>query len=191
MNDAFMVTTTVTVLLALVGYLATYFNSVRLAQRNQRLERVNKQLGEFYGPMYGLLDSEAAVFNVFRSIYRPGKHFFDDNDPPTQDDLEAWRMWMTNVFAPINNRMYELVLSKSDLLVETEMPQCLRNLCSHVVGYHLVMKKWEGGDYSESMSVLPFPQDEIWEYVEKGYLSLKQEQARLLGKKGQAKEANS
>jgi hypothetical protein len=182
MNDAFMVTTAVTIFLAFLGYLATYFNSLRLAQRNQRLERINKQLGDFYGPLYGLINSETAVFQVFRSIYRPGKHFFDEEDPPTEEDLEAWRLWMTTVFAPINNRMYELVLSKSDLLIETEMPKCLRELCAHVVGYQLVMKKWEGGDYSEQLSVLPFPRAEILQYVDDSYNALKHEQARLLGK---------
>jgi hypothetical protein len=184
MTDAFLVTTTVTIVLALAGYMAAYFNNLRLAQRNQRLERVNKQLGDFYGPLYGLLDSETAVFKVFRSIYRPGKHFFSDDDPPTQEDLAAWRLWMTTVFAPVNNRMYELVLAKSDLLIETEMPQCLRDLCAHVVGYHLVMKKWENGDYSERMSLLPFPSDELLVYANDSYNALKREQARLLGKRG-------
>ena len=50
MTDAFFVTTAVTILLAFTGYLATYFNNLRLAQRNQRLERVSKQLGELSGP---------------------------------------------------------------------------------------------------------------------------------------------
>jgi hypothetical protein len=157
MTDALFVTTTVTILLAFTGYLATYFNNVRLAQRNQRLERVSRQLGELYGPLYGLTDAETAVWRIFRSRYRPGQHFFAEEDPPSEEDLEAWRLWMTTVFAPINNRMYELVLSKSDLLIETEMPQCLRDLCAHVVGYHLVMKKWESGDFSENLSLLPFP----------------------------------
>ncbi|HST05370.1 MAG TPA: hypothetical protein VLQ48_11620 [Chloroflexia bacterium] len=182
MTDAFLITTTVTIVLALAGYMAAYLNGLRLAQRNQRLERVNKQLGDFYGPLYGLIDSETAVFKEFRNIYRPGKHFFSDEDPPTDGDLEAWRLWMTTVFAPINNRMYELVLSQSDLLIETEMPQCLRDLCAHVVGYHLVIKKWESGDYSEKMSLLPFPRAELLQYVGDSYNALKREQARLLGK---------
>jgi hypothetical protein len=183
MTDSFVVTTFVTIVLAFTGYLATYLNSVRLAQRNQRLERINKQLGELYGPLYGLIDSESAVFKVFRSKVRPGQHFFDDSDPPSAEDLEAWREWMTNVFAPINNRMYELVLTKSDLLIETDMPQCLRDLCAHVVGYQLIMKQWERGDYSENMSVLPFPQETLEKYISDSYDTLKHEQARLLGKK--------
>jgi hypothetical protein len=182
MTDAFFVTTAVTILLAFTGYLATYFNNLRLAQRNQRLERVSKQLGELYGPLYGLTDAETAVWKIFRSRYRPGKHFFAEDDPPTEADLEAWRLWITTVFAPINDRMYELVLSKSDLLIETEMPVCLRDLCAHVVGYQLVMKKWGRGDYSENLSLLAFPQTDLLNYVTGSYNALKSEQARLLGK---------
>ena len=78
--------------------------------------------------------------------------------------------------------MYELVLSKSDLLIETEMPQCLRDLSAHVVGYQLVMKKWERGDYSENLSLLAFPQTDLLNYVTASYNALKSEQARLLGK---------
>ena len=184
MTDAFLITTIVTIVLAFAGYMAAYYNGLRLAQRNQRLERVNKQLGDLYGPLYGLLNSETAVFKVFRSVYRPGKHFFSEEDPPSEEELVAWRLWMTTVFAPINNRMYELVLSKSDLLAETELPPCLGDLCAHVVGYHLVLKKWENGDYSERMSLLPFPQEELLQYVNDSYNELKREQARLLGKGG-------
>ena len=182
MSDPFLVTTAVTIVLAFSGYLITYLNNLRLAQRSERLARVSKQLGELYGPLYGLIDSEHAVWRVFRARHRPGKHFFSQDDPPTEEDLEAWRLWMTTVFAPINNRMYELVLSKSDLLIETEMPQCLRDLCGHVVGYQLVMKKWENGDFSENVSLLAFPQAELVEYIGKSYNALKMEQAKLLGK---------
>ena len=63
MTDAFFVTTAVTILLAFTGYLATYFNNLRLAQRNQRLERVSRQLGELYGPLYGLTDAETFILS--------------------------------------------------------------------------------------------------------------------------------
>ena len=182
MWDPFLVTTVVTILLAFSGYLVTYLNSLRLAQRQQRLERISRQLGELYGPLYGLIDAETAVFKVFRGIVRPNTHFFSEEDPPTAADLESWRLWMTTVFAPINNRMYELVLSKSDLLIEPEMPQCFRDLAAHVVGYQLVMKQWENGDYSEHLSLILFPREELLSYVTESFNALKHEQARLLGK---------
>ena len=182
MWDPFLITTVVTIVLALSGYLITYLNSLRLSQRDQRLQRVSRQLGELYGPLYGLIDAETAVFKVFRSIVRPGKHFFSEEDPPSEADLAAWRLWMSTVFAPINNQMYELVLSKSDLLIETDMPQCFRDLAAHVVGYQLVMKQWENGDYSEHLSFILFPQEELLAYVTESFNALKREQAKLLGK---------
>ena len=188
MTDAFLVTTAVTIVLAFSGYLLTYFNSLRLTQRNQRLERVSRQLGELYGPLYGLTDAETAVWKVFRGNIRPGQHFFSEDEPPSEAELEAWRLWMTTVFMPINNRMYELVLSKSDLLIETEMPQCLRDLCAHVAGYHLVVTKWEKGDYSENLSLLAFPGMELLKYVAESYNALKREQAKLLGKSSLSNE---
>jgi hypothetical protein len=181
MTDAVLFTTVVTIVLAFTGYMATYFNSVRLSQRERRLERVSKQLGELYGPLYGLINAEAAVWQIFRSTVRPGEHFFSEENPPSAKDLEAWRLWMTTVFGPINNRMYELVLTKSDLLIETDMPTCLQELAAHVVGYQLVMKKWEQGDYSEHLSLLAFPQGTLHKYVDDSYNALKAEQARLLG----------
>jgi hypothetical protein len=87
--------------------------------------------------------------------------------------------------------MYELVLSKSDLLIETEMPPCLQELCAHVVGYQMVMKKWEQGDYSEHMSLLPFPQEKLEKYVEDSYNALKSEQATLLGKNPKSENSQS
>jgi hypothetical protein len=182
MWDPFLITTTVTILLALSGYLVTYLNNLRLSQRSERLERISRQLSELYGPLYGLIHAETTIFKVFRSIVRPNTHFFSEDDPPTEADLEAWRLWMSTVFAPINNRMYELVLSKSDLLLETEVPQCFRDLSAHVVGYQLVMKKWENGDYSQHLSFILFPQEDLLTYVTDSFNALKQEQARLLGK---------
>lgn len=182
MTDAVLVTAVVTILVAFTGYLATYFNNLRLSQRNQRLERVSRQLGELYGPLYGLNEAETAIWQIFRARYRPEQHFFDEEDPPTEEELEAWRLWMTTVFAPMNNQMHELVLSKSDLLIETEMPECLRELCAHVVGYQLVMRKWEREDFSENLSLVPFPSNGLTKYLANSYHTLKAEQARLLGK---------
>ncbi len=47
-----MIAVVVTIGLAFVGYVVTYLNGLRLSQRQERLARVNRQLGEFYGPLY-------------------------------------------------------------------------------------------------------------------------------------------
>lgn len=66
------VTISVTVLLAFTGYFASYLYNLRLAQRNDRLERVDKQLSDLYGPLLALVMSGTASWDAFRSLYRPG-----------------------------------------------------------------------------------------------------------------------
>ncbi|MFK0045124.1 hypothetical protein ACIQU4_13595 [Streptomyces sp. NPDC090741] len=64
-----------TVGLAFLGYLATYANGLRLAQRQARLARVNQQLSEFYGPLFALMEtnrSPAARCGSTRGSGSPG-----------------------------------------------------------------------------------------------------------------------
>jgi hypothetical protein len=173
----------ITVILAFSGYLITYLNNVRLSQRAGRLERVNRQLAELYGQLFALSQASDRAWQAFRRKYRYGKMYFDEGAPPTVEELEAWRLWMSTVFMPNNLRMYELVLSKSDLLIESEMPQCLLDFCAHVTAYQTVMKKWEINDFSEHTSLIPYPAKSLNEYIRKSYVGLKAEQQRLLGKK--------
>jgi hypothetical protein len=118
------------------------------------------------------VQSSLQIFNEFSR-----RHHRDV--PPTQEQKEEYQLWYTTVFMPINRRMYELVLSKADLLVEEVMPPVLLQLCAHVAGYEITAKRWERGDYSEHLSVIPFPQD-LGRYAQESFRSLKQEQRELI-----------
>jgi hypothetical protein len=41
-----------TLILAFIGYLATFLSARMLARRKDKLELVNRRLNEFYGPLY-------------------------------------------------------------------------------------------------------------------------------------------
>jgi hypothetical protein len=69
------------VLLALGGYLATYTYNLKLAQRKDRLDRVNQQLSELYGPLLALASSSGACWTAFRQRYRPNGLSFWDSEP--------------------------------------------------------------------------------------------------------------
>ena len=173
----------VTVVLAFIGYLVTYLNNIRLSQRTERLARVNRQLGELYGPLFALSEASDRAWQAFRQRYRPGSSYFVEGSPPTEEELKVWRLWMTTVFMPNNLRMYELILSKSDLLIESDMPPCLLDLCAHITAYQTVMKRWESDDFSEHTSLINHPTQQVIEYAREAFGALKAEQARLIGKK--------
>ena len=149
-TEKLLVTTTATVGLAFIGYLAAYLNSLRRAQRTERLTRLNRQLAELYGPLLALTEASDMAWRAFRSKYRPDAHgYFDTQKPISDAALLAWRNWMQTVFMPTNLRIYDCILSKSDLLIESKMPTCLLDLCAHVTAYLPVIKAWEQNDYSE------------------------------------------
>src|SRR5206468_1888036 len=115
MDKALLITTTVTVCLAFLGYVMTYTTNLRLAQRAERLARVNRQLSEFYGPVLAMSHATREAWDAFRSEYRAqGGSYWDPKNPPSEEEARVYRIWMSTVFIPINLRVYELVLSKAD-----------------------------------------------------------------------------
>jgi hypothetical protein len=175
------------VVAAVLGYFVTYGTNLRLAQRNDRLERINQQLTEFYGPLLALTRSSGQSWQAFRQRYRPpgSESFWKSDPPPTKEDVAAWRLWMTTVFMPMHQQMMELVLNSAHLIEEPEMPPCLLALCAHVHGYQAILKEWETGEVSiereDNISVVNFPGQELADYAATAFGRLKAEQADLLG----------
>ncbi len=190
--NATEVVTLIGVCIAVIGYFIKYRMDLRLAQRNDRLERINRQLSEFYGPLLALTRSSGQSWQAFRQRYRPpgSESFWKSDPPPTKEDTIAWRLWMTTVFMPVHQRMMELVLNRADLIEEPEMPPSLLDLCAHVNGYQAILKEWETGEIStareNNISVVNFPGEELAEYAATAFGRLKAEQAELLGSTGKA-----
>ncbi|WP_088243556.1 hypothetical protein [Calothrix rhizosoleniae] len=168
----------VTITLAFTGYILTYLNNLRLARRKDRLTLISKQLNDFYGPLF--IASEAGAI-AFQSIQK--KIGLPSREVPQVDSkiYVEWRLWMENVFMPINIFREELILNHAHLIREEETPVCLLRFVAHVSAYKVVLKKWSEDDYSEHFSVIDFP-SEILNYAKVSYRELKEEQIKLIGK---------
>ncbi|MEU9032699.1 hypothetical protein AB0D46_35385 [Streptomyces sp. NPDC048383] len=180
-----MITVVVTISLAFVGYTVAYLNGLRLSQRQERLARVNRQLSDFYGPLFALTEANSRIFHAFmaRNAREDGRSPFAHELPPTEEELAEWRLWVTTVFLPNIQRMRDLVLKHADLLSEAEMPPILLQLSAHVSGYEITAARWERGDFDEHLSVVPFPSEELAAYAHRGFTDLMREQGRLLGRR--------
>lgn len=168
-------------LLAVLGFIAKYVNDIRLATRKDALERVNKQLADLYGPLMACVSASNIAWREFRKRYRPDIPYFTGDPPPTPAELEAWRLWIGEVFMPLNLRIEKALMEHADLLIETEMPVCLQELTAHIGGYRLVLKRWEESDFTEHISLVFYPED-VDKYARASYNWLKAKQERLLGK---------
>ena len=170
LHDAAMLT----VILAFVGYFVTFISARMLARRHDKLRLVNKRLNEFYGPLYV---ASQAGHSAYRSLLK--KQGKTQCHPIRDEDLKEWMLWMTTIFMPLNDIREKVIIQKAYLIVEEEMPQCLLEFVTHVVGYKAVMAKWAEGDFTERRSTIGWP-PEFDVYVRHSYAALKAQQTRLL-----------
>jgi hypothetical protein len=163
-----------TVVLAFAGYLVTFMISRMMARRADMLSLVNRRLNEFYGPLY--VASQAGNIAYQSLLTKQGK---SQCHPIRDQDMKEWVLWMKTIFMPLNNIREKIIIEKAHLIVEEEMPHCLLQFVTHVVGYKAVVAKWADGDYSERRSTIGWP-PEFDTYVERSYRALKAEQTHLL-----------
>jgi hypothetical protein len=176
-------TLAVTALVAITGYVAKYINDLRIAQHAARLDRLNRQLSEFYGPLFALAYAGGEAWTAALSTIFPtgpsSRPSFREQEP-TPSEAAMFRLWMVSVFMPLNRRLVELILTKADLLVESEMPEVLLRVCTNVLAYEANLKSWDEGDFSRLGTVNDFPGEELRKYASVNFDYLKKEQAKLL-----------
>ena len=166
--------TILTVFLAFVGYMTSFFSQRVRDRRRDKLRLVNKRLNEFYGPLY--VASEAGNIAYRSLLAKLGK---SQSYPIRDEELQEWIAWMNTIFFPLNDIREKIIIEKAYLIVEERMPQCLLDFVTHVVGYKAVAAKWNEGDFSERRSSIGWP-PEFDIYVRDSYAALKAEQTRLV-----------
>jgi hypothetical protein len=163
-----------TIMLALVGYLATFMSAQVLARRKDKLDLVNRRLNEFYGPLY--VASQVGDIAYRSLLKKQGK---TKSFPILDGEMKEWMLWMTTIFMPLNDIREKIIIEKAALIIEERMPQCLLDFVTHVSGYKAVLAKWSEGDYSERRSTIGWP-PEFDVYVAQSYAELKAKQTHLL-----------
>jgi hypothetical protein len=163
-----------TVLLAFFGYLVTFLSNRVMTRHADRLRLVNQRINEFYGPLYV---ATVAGNIAYKSLLK--KQGKTQCHPIRDEDLKEWMLWVTTIFMPLNDTREKIIIDNAHLIVEEQMPQCLLDFVTHVVGYKALIAKWADGDYSERRSMIGWP-PEFDAYVERSYAALKADQTRLL-----------
>ena len=163
-----------TIILAFAGYLITFLTSRVSDRRAARLRLVDQRLNDFYGPLY--VATVAGNIAYKSLLQKQGK---TQCHPIRDEDLKEWALWMTTIFMPLNDVREKIIIENAHLIVEEQMPQCLLDFVTHVVGYKALLARWAEGDYSERRSMIGWP-PEFDNYVERSYQALKAEQTHLL-----------
>jgi hypothetical protein len=168
------------VVVTVAGATATLFANRRNDRLKARLDFVNTQLRYFYGPLLANEEASGRAWAAFTRLYKPkaGSLFWDPADPPDAEAIRSWHHWMGAVFMPLNLRSVEIISERLDLLIGAGMPQCLTDLCAHVLALKAVLASWQ-----DSPPFVPRTPDypaSLPGYLVRSFSSLKKEQVKLL-----------
>lgn len=100
-------------------------------------------------------------------------------DNATDERKNLWRLWMSDVFMPLNRRMADIIITHGHLIDEDHMPPELLVLCAHVAGYEELTKQWDRGNYDRMLPYILFP-GVVQEYAQQSFQRLKNRQTRLI-----------
>ncbi|KAG1673642.1 hypothetical protein FOA52_013306 [Chlamydomonas sp. UWO 241] len=171
------------------GYLFTYWNGKAVEERKARIDRVNRQLREFYGP---LLACVTATKSAYEAMVK--QHSADGTpeaferaliEEPGGKVANAYRGWMAQVLQPLNEKAATIVTDNVDLLDGSAIQPQLLQLVAHVYANRVILKMWSEGEYS-SVSVIPYP-NPIVDFARHEFAKMKRRQAELLGNPGRSR----
>src|SRR5262245_5412078 len=177
----------VAVIPAMLAYIVTFIDG----RRREELTYVDTQIEKLYGPLYALTQANDAAWDEFASNYWPvdkRRHFFDPTRPPTIEQVDRWRLWMTTVFQPLNLEMEKRIINNSQLILGRQMPTAFKDLIAHTEASKAVITAWKESDrqdqraytsrFNNTVTGVNYPTN-ISECVQRVYDGLKERQEHL------------
>ena len=131
-----------------VGWWVTQRNSRENERRKASLELVNRQLSEFYAPMFiSCVAGRTAYLTLLQKI-RIGAddQIFGEGKEPLKPQIDEWMLWMEHVFMPLNDIREKIVLEKFHLVLPEDREHTssvAEQIISHVCWCRAMVAKWK------------------------------------------------
>ena len=128
-----------------VGYLLSARQNRRLEKMKSSVKYLETQLQELYGPLAFLLwEGERTWKDLFDTLEtlrgtRPKNVFPLEN----ADELKLWLFWVDNDFMPRNERIRELLMSKTHLIEGASMPRSYLDFLEHHNSWKINHLRWQ------------------------------------------------
>lgn len=157
-----------------------YFNSVRLERRKNRLERINLQLDEFYGPLLAIVQSSQQAWENFIAGHDNNPNFYKKEQNPTPEQVAEFHNWMYTVFIPNNEKLHDIIVNNTSLLVENEIPEVLLGLLAHILEFRIIFNKREDKHSEVAETKSKYHGKALLQYCEEKFRELKTEQIKII-----------
>src|SRR5207244_3283355 len=153
------------------------------------LKYVSDQLQFLYGPLFALNTAgDRAVGELRRR--KGSRFFFEPGGRYSESDIREYRLWMTEVFMPINLKIERTITENAHLIEGSTMPESFGDMLAHIASYKATIKTWPDNppsgeiDYDDAVlqntALLPYPPN-FPGAIDETFNRLKGRQARLLG----------
>jgi hypothetical protein len=179
---ATLVTAIASVLIAVLAYVLNQRGELARARRQARLDRVDAQLRDLYGPLLVLVESNERTWDAFRRQHLPPAEVRRRGVELTEEQRKLWRRWVLTVFLPSARRMREVIVAHGDLFIEDRIPGVVLDFCAHIASYDVTVAAWEAGE--EEKVLVSHPGADFVTYVRESYQDLKEAQAEVLRSQG-------
>lgn len=166
------------ILIAVLAYWLNSLGETRRTVHRAKLEWVNSQLRELYGPLLVLTDVNETAWNEYKSRYLTEGTQRRRPEVMTEQEKRRWKVWMSTVFAPAGLQMRDTIMRHGDLIIGNEMPKVVLDFCSHVSSLEVLLAEWNSSEEEEEVLVR-HPGSEFVEYVRASYKHLKEVQSIL------------
>ncbi len=166
--------------LAIAGYFLSYFYRLKLERRKNRLKRVERQLNEFYGPLLATVQANQKAWDGLVQKNDGKSGFYKKINNPTPQQSEEFLNWMNLVFMPNNEKLYQIIVEKTSLLKDDQLPTPLLELMAHILEYRIELKRVAESETKTMEMKTKYPAEDLLEYCKRNFEQLKAQQAKLL-----------
>ncbi|MGV9659161.1 hypothetical protein ACWDR5_19640 [Streptomyces koyangensis] len=164
-------------MIAIMAYWLNHRGEVRRSLRKERIDRVNSQLKDLYGPLLVLAETNERAWKEYRRKYFPREG--SPQGPLTESVSTQWHVWVETFFAPRAQQMREIITQRGDLIIEKEMPAVVLDFCAHAASYDALLADWGAIAVNDS-TLIRHPGSRFLLYVRDSHIYLKNEQEQLL-----------
>ncbi len=173
--------------LAIIGY---FFNKRLEGKKNDRerrnrqlaeqLIRVNKQLDEFYGPLLAVVQANQKAWDSFTKKHDGNPHFYRKKHNPTPEQVAEFHTWMKTVFLPNNMTLHDIIVNKTSLMMEDEIPGVLLGLLAHIAEFKIIFARRKDEHEEVAETGNKYEGEALLKYCEEKFRALKIKQSELL-----------
>jgi len=133
-------------IVTIIGWLVTHILQVRRDEGRRRVDALlrftERQLDELYGPLALLVVEGRRTYLDLLDVVGRDKVFQDGQDlSPT--DLAAWMFWAENDFIPRNEKIKQLLITKTHLIEGTSLPESYLRFLNHHNSWIIQHLRWK------------------------------------------------